>query len=177
MKKAAVFVYGDIGRSPRMQNHAEQLSQTHEVHFFGYFDTSPRIGITRNDNIHLVDLQIKRLQVIRKINFYLYAFVRIILQILQILYLFAFKHKNFEFVLIQVIFFISKNPPSIPNLFALWLASFIGRYQIYIDFHNYGYTILNLGIKNHLIIKLAQSYERFFGKNAKKAFCVSDKMK
>jgi hypothetical protein len=28
-QKAAVFVYGDIGRSPRMQNHAEQLSETH----------------------------------------------------------------------------------------------------------------------------------------------------
>jgi beta-1,4-mannosyltransferase len=93
------------------------------------------------------------------------------------LYLFAYKHKNFEFVLIQVIYFLSKNPPSIPNLFALWLASFIGRYQIYIDVHNYGYTILNLSIKNPLIIKLAQAYERFFGKKAKKAFCVSDKMK
>lgn len=48
MKKTAVFVYGDIGRSPRMQNHAEQLSETHDVYFFGYFDTSPRISITRN---------------------------------------------------------------------------------------------------------------------------------
>lgn len=159
MKKAAVFVYGDIGRSPRMQNHAEQLSETHDVYFFGYFDTSPRIGITRNEHIHLVDLQIKRLQNFRKISFYLYAMVRIILQILQILYLFAFKHKNFEFVLIQVLFLSKKkNPPSIPNLFAIWLASFIGKYQIYIDFHNYGYTILNLSVKNNLIIKLAKAY-------------------
>lgn len=95
MKKAAVFVYGDIGRSPRMQNHAEQLSENYDVYFFGYFDTSPRIGITRNEHIHMVDLQIKRLQVFRKISFYLYAMIRIILQILQILYLFTYKHKSF----------------------------------------------------------------------------------
>lgn len=116
MKKAAVFVYGDIGRSPRMQNHAEQLSETHDVYFFGYFDTSPRIGITRNEHIHLVDLQIKRLQIFRKISFYLYAMVRIILQILQILYLFAFKHKNFEFVLIQVLFYFKKEPSKYSKL-------------------------------------------------------------
>lgn len=96
----------------------------------------------------MVDLQIQNLQIFRKINFYLYALVRIILQILQILYLFSFKHKNFEFVLIQ-------NPPSIPNLFAIWLASFIGKYKIYIDFHNYGYTILNMSVKNRWIIKFA----------------------
>ena len=153
------------------------MSQAHQVYFFGYFDTSPRIGITRNEHIHLVDLQIKRLQIFRKISFYLYALVRIILQILQILYLFAFKHKNFEFVLIQVFFLLFKNPPSIPNLLALWLASFIGKYKIYIDFHNYGYTILTLNIKNHLIIKLAKKYEQILGRKANKAFCVSDKMK
>jgi len=88
----------------------------------------------------------------------LYALIRIILQILQIVYLFAFKHKNFDFVLIQVKNILSKNPPSIPNLFAIWLASFIGKYKIYIDFHNYGYTILNLSVKNHFIIKLAKIY-------------------
>lgn len=26
-RKVGVFVYGDIGRSPRMQNHAEELSR------------------------------------------------------------------------------------------------------------------------------------------------------
>lgn len=93
------------------------------------------------------------------------------------MYLFSFKHKNFEFVLIQVILNLIKNPPSIPNLFALWLASLFGKYKIYIDFHNYGYTILNLSIKNWYIIKFAQLYEKFFGRRAVKTFCVSDKMK
>lgn len=92
------------------------------------------------------------------------------------MYLFTFKHKNFEFVLIQVNFNDIKNPPSIPNLFAIWLASFIGKYKIYIDFHNYGYTILNLRVKNRFLIKIAELYEKFFGKKAVKSFCVSEKM-
>jgi beta-1,4-mannosyltransferase len=48
--------------------------------------------------------------------------------------------------------------------------------KIIIDFHNYGYTILRLSIKNALLLKIAQSYERFFGKKAHYAFCVSKQM-
>lgn len=43
--RAGVFVYGDIGRSPRMQNHAEELSKNYEVYFMGYIDSSPRSSI------------------------------------------------------------------------------------------------------------------------------------
>lgn len=100
----------------------------------------------------------------------MYALVRIILQILQIIYLLGWKHRQLQFVLIQ-------NPPSIPNLFAIWLTSFIAFYKIYIDFHNYGYTILSLKIKNRLIIKIAEKYEKTFGKRHAKSFCVSDAMK
>lgn len=37
MNSVGVFVYGDIGRSPRMQNHATELSKSYEVYFMGYF--------------------------------------------------------------------------------------------------------------------------------------------
>lgn len=70
-----------------------------------------------------------------------------------------------------------QNPPSIPNLFAIWLASFVGRFKIYIDFHNYGYTILNLNVKNRLVIKLATLYEKYFSRKAKQFFCVSEEMR
>jgi beta-1,4-mannosyltransferase len=70
-----------------------------------------------------------------------------------------------------------QNPPSIPNLFAIWLTSFIAFYKIYIDFHNYGYTILSLKVKNKLINWLAEKYEKIFGKRSNRAFCVSDAMK
>jgi beta-1,4-mannosyltransferase len=54
--RAGVFVYGDIGRSPRMQNHAEELSKSYDVYFMGYIDSSPRSSILDNSSIHLVDL-------------------------------------------------------------------------------------------------------------------------
>jgi beta-1,4-mannosyltransferase len=60
---------------------------------------------------------------------------------------------------------------------AIWLASFLGKYQIFIDFHNYGFTILNLNIKNRTVIKLAKLYEQFFARKANKFFCVSDLMR
>ena len=82
-----VFVYGDIGRSPRMQNHATELSKEYEVYLMGYQDSPPRSSIVDNEKVHLVDLQIGRLQYVRKLSFYLYAIVRIILQVLQIIYL------------------------------------------------------------------------------------------
>jgi beta-1,4-mannosyltransferase len=102
MKKVGVFVYGDIGRSPRMQNHALELSKDHQVYFMGYFDTPPRSSVLENPNIKIIDLQINHLQFFRKVSFYLYALVRIILQIIQIIYFLGFKHRNLEFVLVQV---------------------------------------------------------------------------
>jgi len=102
MKSAAVFVYGDIGRSPRMQNHAVELSKMYQVYFMGYFETTPKSRVMENGNIHIVDLQIKNLQIFRAISFYLYAFVRIVLQILQILYLMGWKYRNVDFILVQV---------------------------------------------------------------------------
>lgn len=70
-----------------------------------------------------------------------------------------------------------QNPPSIPNLFAIWLASLFSRFKIYIDFHNYGFTILQLNIKNKIVVRLAALYERIFARRANKFFCVSDQMK
>ena len=61
MKSVGVFVYGDIGRSPRMQNHAIELSKEYQVYFMGYFDTAPKSNVIDNANIRIVDLQIKRL--------------------------------------------------------------------------------------------------------------------
>lgn len=97
-----MFVYGDIGRSPRMQNHAVELSKSYEVYLMGYLETSPRSNVTDNPNIKLVDLQLKSLQSIRKFSYYIYVLIRIILQILQIFYVLGWKYRGIKFVLVQV---------------------------------------------------------------------------
>jgi beta-1,4-mannosyltransferase len=103
MRSAGVFVYGDIGRSPRMQNHAVELSKLYQVYFMGYFETAPKSTVLDSPNIHIVDLQINRLQAFRAISFYLYALVRIVLQVIQILYLLGWKYRHLDFVLVQVL--------------------------------------------------------------------------
>jgi len=94
MKSVGVFVYGDIGRSPRMQNHALELSKEYKVHFMGYFESSPKSSVLENENIKLVDIQISWLGLFRKISFYLYALVRVLIQIVQILYLLGWKYRG-----------------------------------------------------------------------------------
>jgi beta-1,4-mannosyltransferase len=102
MRSVGVFVYGDIGRSPRMQNHAVELSKMYQVYFMGYFDTAPKSKVVESPNIKIVDLQIKNLQFFRAISYYLYVIIRIILQILQILYYMGWKYRNLDFILVQV---------------------------------------------------------------------------
>ena len=46
-----------------------------------------------------------------------------------------------------------------------------------IDFHNYGFTILNLSVKNKVIVNVATFYEKYFSKKANYFLCVSDQMK
>lgn len=103
MRSVGVFVYGDIGRSPRMQNHAVELSKLYQVYFMGYFETAPKARVVENPNIKIVDLRINHLEYFRAISFYLYALVRIVLQVLQILYYLGWKHRNLQYLFVQVI--------------------------------------------------------------------------
>lgn len=166
-----VLVYGDIGRSPRMQNHALQLARDFHVYLIGYRENEPTTEITSNPDIELVDISsdfIKKLKAVKL--FYLYALLRIIIQTLQLLWLLIFRLKGLKFVLVQ-------NPPSIPVLSTVWMAARIRNFKMIVDFHNYGYTILKMGVKNKVVVGLAEKYEKFFGKRCDHAFCVSDNMR
>ena len=57
------------------------------------------------------------------------------------------------------------------------IVCYLKKIRMVVDFHNYGYTILALSVKNKLINKLAYHYEHFFGRFCENAFCVSDAMK
>jgi len=62
-------------------------------------------------------------------------------------------------------------------LSTLAIVCWIRKTKMVVDFHNYGYSILALSLKQRLILKVATSYEKFFGKKCDLAFCVSDAMK
>lgn len=52
-KHAAVIVFGDIGRSPRMQNHAVEITKSlgHNVYIIGYNESSLHSEIINNNKI------------------------------------------------------------------------------------------------------------------------------
>lgn len=127
--------------------------------------------MSSNPDIEIVDISSPFINKLKAIKiFYLYALLRIIIQTLQLFTLLVFTLKNLKFVLVQ-------NPPSIPVLSTVWLASLIRKFKFVVDFHNYGYTILKMGVKNKLIGLLAEKYEKFFGRRCQYSFCVSDNMR
>lgn len=149
---AGVLVYGDIGRSPRMQNHALQLANDFHVYLIGYRENDPPSEILQHPDIELVDISSTFLKKLKAIKlFYLYALLRIIFQTLQLLILLVFKLQSLKFVLVQ-------NPPSIPVLSTVWLAARLRKFKMIVDFHNYGYTILKMGVKNKALLFIAEKY-------------------
>ncbi|KAL4477428.1 hypothetical protein ABPG74_002578 [Tetrahymena malaccensis] len=171
---ASVIVFGDIGRSPRMKNHSTQLAQAgYEVYFVGQLENQVHKVIRDNPNIKIIDISsnlVNKLKKLPRFLYLLYAALRIIIQIFQLFYIYLFKMPKPEFVIIQ-------NPPSIPVLSSLAIICFMRRIKMIVDFHNYGYTILALGLKQKIILKLATFYEKYFAKKCDFAFCVSDAMK
>ena len=74
-------------------------------------------------------------------------------------------------------FLILQNPPGIPSIYLARMVTFFRRSKFVIDWHNYGYTILQVNRRNKLIVQVAKIYEKFYGKTADLHFCVSDAMK
>ncbi|KAL3357629.1 hypothetical protein AABB24_018036 [Solanum stoloniferum] len=73
--------------------------------------------------------------------------------------------------------FIVQNPPSVPTLVAVKLASWIRRSVFIIDWHNFGYTLLALSLgRNSRFVALYHWIEKHFGKMANGSLCVTKAM-
>ena len=75
------------------------------------------------------------------------------------------------------------HPPhecSIPALAAVWLTCRLRGATFIIDWHNFGYTILALGLRGgtaHPLVSLALAYERYFARLADAHICVTAAMR
>eukprot|EP01017_Pseudomicrothorax_dubius_P051520 TRINITY_DN9935_c0_g1_i4.p1 TRINITY_DN9935_c0_g1~~TRINITY_DN9935_c0_g1_i4.p1 ORF type:complete len:418 (+),score=108.25 TRINITY_DN9935_c0_g1_i4:1092-2345(+) len=158
-----------------MQNHALEIAKSTDYHVYlvGYLENRPHEKIMSNESIEIVDISSKLVNTLRKlpkILYLVYAALRILIQIFILLNLFLRQLQKPDFIIVQ-------NPPSIPGLAILFLISRIKRIKLLIDFHNYGYSIVALNIRNKFVIKLARKYEEFFGRFADYKFAVSDAMR
>lgn len=73
-------------------------------------------------------------------------------------------------------FILVQNPPSIPTLGVAWLVCRVRGSKLVVDWHNFGFSILAMSVRNKQIVSLAKWFERFFGRLADVHFCVSRAM-
>lgn len=171
----AVLVLGDLNRSPRMLNHCVALSHAfpnlNEISLIGFNGGDLRDDISSNPKIkvHYIPTTLNnKLKKLPRSLFILSAFLRIIIQLFSLFYILLTIPKP-KFLILQ-------NPPGIPSMFICYVASFIRRFKFVIDWHNYGYTILEVNKRNKLICKVAYIYEKIFSKTSNMNFCVSKAM-
>ncbi|KAG7356507.1 Cleft lip and palate transmembrane protein 1 (CLPTM1) domain containing protein [Nitzschia inconspicua] len=181
-----VIVLGDLGRSPRMQYHANSLLQAgHSVSLIGYVgeDLIPSLQNMEKESsgqLNVIRFSVPTPAFLRKI-LPLYLIWRISSLCLSLLYILVVtvpkatsgtSRKNVDCVLVQ-------NPPAMPLLAIIYVyCHFIARYlQGYtpgfiIDWHNLGFTMLS----SNLFSKIARFYEESMAPRATAHFCVTEAM-
>lgn len=168
-----VVVLGDIGRSPRMQNHALSIaSRGGKVNLIGYAESDIHPDIRASRLITIVPIRPfpKFLQTSNKILFLALAPLKVTWQTWFLYYALAYRSEATNWMLVQ-------NPPSIPMLIVAHWTCFFRSTQLVIDWHNFGYSILaqKLG-RNHPLVWLSYRYEKYFARGARAHFAVSNAM-
>ncbi|GAM17405.1 hypothetical protein SAMD00019534_005800, partial [Acytostelium subglobosum LB1] len=175
----AVVVLGDIGRSPRMQYHALSIAQlpNTKVSIIGYNESIPHPTIVNNDRIKIHSLRAfpamsEKLRV--SILWPVLAALKVMFQIIQLMWQLLFVvPRPLHTVIVQ-------SPPAIPTIFVLRIVCSLRSVRLIIDWHNLGYTLLQLSIRKsetHPIIRLAKWIEKTFGKKAYAHLFVTEAIK
>lgn len=169
-KTVCIVVLGDIGRSPRMQYHAKSLvEEGYKVNFVGYSGTSAIASLQDNGSVSFTYL--KEWSNLLPLPSFVNYLLKAIFYAIQ-LFVVLFIRQNPSHFLVQ-------NPPSIPSLSIVWIISCIKGSIFIIDWHNYGYTILSMNVKNkkHPLVRFSKWYEGFFGCLSNENICVTNAMK
>lgn len=150
-----VIVLGDIGRSPRITNHAVELAENSQsiVDIICYNDTGLP-PLLAKQKVRVWALSGWLLSLVKLLPGILYLIARLWIEALQIFYLLFFKARTrYGYLLVQ-------NPPSFHIMMVLHIYKVLKNCQIIIDIHNYGYTIYQT--RNPLIRRLLKFLEIFW---------------
>ncbi|KAG9025446.1 mannosyltransferase [Tulasnella sp. JGI-2019a] len=169
----AILVLGDIGRSPRTMYHAESFARAGWNTFIvGYKGTKVPPSLLTAPRIRFYYLT-QPLKLPRKL-FVLLAPYKVIHQLVTLVYGLTrglYQHRPPQYILVQ-------NPPSIPTLAVVQFLAWLRGCRVIIDWHNTGYSILALKLgPNHPLVKIAEIFERTFGRNAYAHLFVTDAMR
>lgn len=82
-----------------------------------------------------------------------------------------FSKARSDYVLLQ-------NPPAVPSMVVCWFYCFCMNSCFVVDWHNYGYSLLALSLgENHLLVRIYQWVEFYFGAKAAAHLCVTKAMR
>jgi beta-1,4-mannosyltransferase len=172
--RATVLVLGDLGRSPRMLNHALALAEDGaEVSLAGYHETPVDAAVLRDPRIGLYRLRSLRRAAdgAPRFWFLLVTALRSALLLFESIWLLLVRTPRADAVLVQ-------NPPTIPTLLAGWIAARMRGSLFIVDWHNFGYTMLSQRLDPaHFVVQSAKIWERWLGRRADAHFCVSMAMR
>lgn len=171
----AILVLGDLNRSPRMLNHCiainDSILEVREISLIGYNGGDMRNDIASNPKIKSYYIPTRINQIVKKWPRYLFALAAILKVLYQLFSLF--------YTLMTIPkpkFLILQNPPGIPSIIICSIACFFRRTKFIIDWHNYGYTILEVNKRPSFLCKIAYFYEKIMSKSSHLNFCVSQAM-
>lgn len=162
-----VMVLGDLGRSPRIQNHALCLIKAGwTIDIIAYKGSEVHQQILEGANLHFLAPPRKLAQ---SRLYVLWGLLRVLEQAISILCLLLWKISKPKVILIQ-------NPPAIPSLILCKLACFLLNSKLVIDWHNYGWSIMQVDGVSAEIVAIAKKYERWLGSIAYAHLTVTNKM-
>lgn len=169
--RAAVVVLGDLGRSPRMQNHALALAEYGvDVELIGDAGTPVYPELEQHPNLRIVRLARFAPRRAGRGGYLVGAALRAVHQTLQLGGRLLAQRPAPALLLVQ-------NPPSVPTLLVAWLAARLRSARFVIDWHNYGYAMLGLRLgSNHPLVTIARSVEKALARRADAHLCVSAAM-
>jgi beta-1,4-mannosyltransferase len=168
-----ILVLGDLGRSPRMLNHALMLAKTGwQVSLVGYKGAPVDPAIANHPGVRLFFLSASNPVPAKasKLIFLARSLWKITMLFVGTTHALLFRTPRPDVILVQ-------NPPSIPTLLIARIAASLRGARFIIDWHNFGYSMLALRLGNsHAVVRLALIYEKLTGSWADAHFCVSRAM-
>jgi len=166
--RVAVVVLGDLGRSPRMQYHAEALAAHQvDVDLVARAGSAPIAELRGHPRVTCHLLPPAREGSLPALLLVPVAAARAVAQTLRLVFLFLIVLRKPDVILVQ-------NPPAIPTLLVALVAARLRRARLVVDWHNFGWTVLALALgRRHPAVGLARWFETTLGRRADAHLCVS----
>lgn len=169
-RQALVVVLGDLGHSPRMQNHVRELvDMGYLVDFLGYSESELPVDI-RSDRVSIISLPSCRLELkwmptimVMLLN----LMIRLMVQSMVFAWITLLRLKRPEIIVVQ-------SPPVLPTILVCYLLAKVRRAKLIVDWHNIGYTVLAQKVKLPILIAIAKAIELLLAKVGDLNFVVSN---